>query len=90
MRLKQIHGAQGLLLIFLLFCSFVTIIFQLFSVENLLATGEGGQTFEPAKFKLLLHHRKLELQASGQVLMKMMIMSMIMEMMMRMVMMMMM
>jgi homeobox protein cut-like len=35
-------------------------------VENLLATGEGGQTFEPAKFKLLLHHRKLELQASGQ------------------------
>jgi len=38
----------------------------LLAVENLLATGEGGQTFEPAKFKLLLHHRKLELQASGQ------------------------
>merc|ERR1719394_371320 len=35
-------------------------------VENLLATGEGGQTFEPSKFKLLLHHRKLELQASNQ------------------------
>merc|ERR1719323_2291596 len=35
-------------------------------VENLLATGEGGQTFEPAKFKLLLHHRKLELQGGGQ------------------------
>ena len=43
-------------------------------MENLLATGEGGQTFEPAKFKLLLHHRKLELQASGQVLVLMMMM----------------
>ena len=44
-----------------------------FSVENLLATGEGGQTFEPAKFKLLLHHRKLELQA--QVLTMMVVMN---------------
>ena len=52
---------------FLLLLS-ITITIVIFLVENLLATGEGGQTFEPAKFKLLLHHRKLELQASGQVL----------------------
>ena len=45
-----------------------------FSVENLLATGEGGQTFEPAKFKLLLHHRKLELQAQVLTMMMMMVM----------------
>ena len=51
---------------------FVSFHLVFFSVENLLATGEGGQTFEPAKFKLLLHHRKLELQA--QVLMMMMMM----------------
>ena len=50
----------------------------LLAVENLLATGEGGQTFEPAKFKLLLHHRKLELQASNQVLMVFMAIVMIM------------
>ena len=43
-------------------------------MENLLATGEGGQTFEPAKFKLLLHHRKLELQAQVLTMMMMMVM----------------
>ena len=52
----------------------------LLAVENLLATGEGGQTFEPAKFKLLLHHRKLELQASNQVMMVFMAIVMIMVM----------
>ena len=58
------------------FVSFHLVIVNFFfSVENLLATGEGGQTFEPAKFKLLLHHRKLELQA--QVLMMMMMMMMV-------------
>ena len=46
-----------------------------FSVENLLATGEGGQTFEPAKFKLLLHHRKLELQAQVLTMMMMVMMN---------------
>jgi len=35
------------------------------AVENLLSQGEaGGQTFDPAKFKLLLNHRKLEMQGS--------------------------
>ena len=53
---------------------------SLIAVENLLATGEGGQTFEPAKFKLLLHHRKLELQASNQVMMVFMAIVMIMVM----------
>ena len=56
------------------FVSFHLVIVNVFfSVENLLATGEGGQTFEPAKFKLLLHHRKLELQA--QVLTMMVVMN---------------
>lgn len=34
------------------------------SVESLLATAE-GQSFEPAKFKLLLSHRRLELQGGA-------------------------
>ena len=33
-------------------------------MESLLATGD-GQSFDPAKFKLLLQHRKVELQAGG-------------------------
>ena len=57
---------------------FVSFHLSFFSVENLLATGEGGQTFEPAKFKLLLHHRKLELQASGQVLVLVMMVAVVM------------
>ena len=85
MRLKQIHGAQGFFFlnlynviiavedgaVFSSTCSLFIFTEQspLLAVENLLATGEGGQTFEPAKFKLLLHHRKLELQASNQVMM---------------------
>ena len=57
------------------FVSFHLVIVNVFfSVENLLATGEGGQTFEPAKFKLLLHHRKLELQAQVLTMMMMMVM----------------
>ena len=54
---------------------FVSFHLVFFSVENLLATGEGGQTFEPAKFKLLLHHRKLELQAQVLTMMMMVMMN---------------
>lgn len=39
---------------------------QAHGTENLLMGGIEGQSFDPNKFKLLMNHRKLELQAGGQ------------------------